>query len=218
MLIEVYADIACPWCYIGERRLARALAQRPDLPVERHWRPFQLQPGLPPAGLPWAEFVQYKFGGLHRAQTIFGQVGAIGAADGITFNFDRIAGAPNTRDSHRLILLAAEHGREWETVEALFAAYFADGRDVSNSEELAAVAAGVGLDGGAVRDFLAGDAHIATVDASQAEAHQLGISGVPFYIFDGRYGLSGAQPVEVFLQALDLVAAEANQVGVPSGR
>ncbi len=218
MLIDVYADIACPWCYIGERRLARALAQRPELPVERHWRPFQLQPGLPPAGLPWAEFVQSKFGGLHRAQAIFAQVRTIGAADGITFNFDRIAGAPNTRDSHRLILFAAEHGREWETVEALFAAYFTDGRDVSNPEELAAVAAGVGLDGGVVRACLAGDAHTAAVDASQAEAHQLGISGVPFYVVDGRYGLSGAQPVEVFRQALDLVAAEADQAAVLSGR
>ena len=204
MIVEVYADIVCPWCYIGTRRLAAALAQRPQPPVERRWRPFQLQPAMPKVGLAWAEFVERKFGGAERARAAFARVTAIGAAEGIEFDYARIANAPNTRDAHRLILFAAREGREWELAEALFAAYFAHGRDLGDHEQLAEVAASVGLSRDAARDYLAGDEGGAEVDASQREAYRTGVTGVPFYVLAGRYALSGAQPVEVFLQALDL--------------
>ncbi len=212
MIVEVYADIVCPWCYIGARRLAMALAQRPDLRVERHWRPFQLQPDMPKAGLAWPEFVESKFGGFERARSAFARVTAVGAADGIEFDFERIANAPNTRDAHRLILLAAREGCEWELADALFAAYFTQGRDLGDHEQLAEVAASVGLSRAEALAYLASDEGGAEVDASQQEAYQTGVTGVPFYVLDGRYALSGAQPVEVFLQALDL-AREA-----PSGQ
>lgn len=212
MLIEVYADIACPWCYIGERRLAEALAQRPDIAVERHWRPFQLQPDLPPQGLPWAEFVPAKFGGVAQAQRIFARVAQAGAPDGIDFRFDRVATAPNTMDAHRLVLFAAACGQEWPMADALFAAHFTEGRDLNDQNQLVAVAESVGLDAAEVRAYLASDAGIAEVAASQETAERLGITGVPFFVIDGRYGLSGAQPVEVFVRALDQLTRPAIRI------
>ena len=213
MLIEVYADIACPWCYIGERRLAEALAQRPDMEVARRWRPFQLQPDLPPQGVPWAEFVPAKFGGAAQAARMFARVAQAGAPDGIDFRFDQVATAPNTRDAHRLVLFAAEHGQEWPMADALFAAHFTEGRDLNDPDQLVAVAESVGLDAAEVRAYLASDAGVAEVQASQEQAERLGITGVPFYVIDGRYGLSGAQPVDVFVRALDELAAPAIRLG-----
>jgi predicted DsbA family dithiol-disulfide isomerase len=208
MLIEVYSDVVCPWCYVGERRLRKALFERPDLAVERRWRPFQLQPEMPPGGLSWREFAVERFGGQERARAAFDTVSAAGAPDGIDFRFDRVANAPNTADAHRLILHAAEKGLEWAMAEALFRAYFSEGRDLNDHEELAAVASGVGLHGREVRGFLEGEEVADEVWRSQSQARRLGISGVPFYVVDERYALPGAQPVEVFLRALDTIRAE----------
>ncbi len=208
MVIDVYSDVVCPWCYIGGRRLEKALALRPDLQVERRWRPFQLSPDMPKAGMAWAEFAQRKFGGWNQAQAIFARVTAMGAADGITLAFDRVASAPNTVDAHRLILFAAARGRRWETADALFRAYFVEGKDLNDHEQLVVVASGVGLEASEVRGYLSGEDGVAEVLASQEEAGRLGIAGVPFYVFDGRYALSGAQPVEVFGRALDAAASE----------
>ena len=207
MIIDVYADVVCPWCYIGARRLEQAIALRTDLPVGRRWRPFQLQPYMLAGGLPWPEFTRRKFGREERAKAAFARVSAVGTAEGIRFDFDRVVSAPNTVDAHRLILLATRSGSGWEMVDALFEAYFADGRDLNDHEDLASVAAGVGLDTHMVRAHLADDEDVAEVKASQREADQLGVAGVPFYVIDERYVLSGAQPVEVFIQALDLVYA-----------
>ena len=208
MIVEIYADVVCPWCYIGKRRLESALAKRPGLNVERHWRPFQLRPDLPATGEPWAAFVRTKFGDAARAKAMFDRVAQIGAADGLSFAFDNVASAANTRDAHRLIRLAADEGREWPMADALFAAYFAEGRNLNDPDQLVAIATQIGLDAPDVRAMLESDAYIAEVDGSQQEAEQIGITGVPFYIFDQRYAISGAQPVEVFLRALDLASAE----------
>ena len=207
MIIDVYADIVCPWCYIGERRLERALASRPDLQVERRWRPFQLQPHMPKPGLPWADFVRRKFGGLANADAAFRQVTALGAAEGITFAFDRVANAPNTMDVHRLLLFAGRYSRQWELAEALWAAYFTYGWDISSHDELMAITAEAGLPGEEVRTYLAGNEGVAEVEASQVEAYRLGIGGVPHFVIDGRYALGGAQPVTVFLRALEMAQA-----------
>jgi len=208
LTVDVYADIVCPWCYIGERRLERAAAERPGVVVERYWRPFQLQPGMPAGGMPWAAFVREKFGGEARARSIFDHVTAVGAADGITFDFGRVASAPNTVDAHRLILLAGERGRQWPVVDALFHAYFAAGADLNDREQLATIAAGVGLDAGEVRTYLAGDGGAAAVHASQREARRLGVQGVPFFVFDNRIAISGAQPLDWFLRAIDAALEE----------
>jgi predicted DsbA family dithiol-disulfide isomerase len=206
MRIEIYSDVVCPWCYIGERRLGRALAQRPDLEVERVWRPFQLQPELPASGLPWAAFAAAKFGGAERAWEMFARVTEIAADEGLEYRFDRMATAANTVDAHRLILFARDSGKEWPMAEALFAAYLTHGADLNDLDQLVSLAAGVGLPAEDVRAYLAGDAGRDAVAASQDEAAALGIGGVPFYVFDGRYAVSGAQPVELFLRALDLAA------------
>jgi predicted DsbA family dithiol-disulfide isomerase len=182
--IDIFADVACPWCYIGERRLTQALAARPDLHVERHWRPYQLQPDLPRGGISWSDLVDQKFGGAERAAAMFGRVAAAGAADGLQFNFDRA----------------------WAMVETLFAAYFTNGRDVSDRSELVRLAAKAGFDADSVRDYLASDANAAAVQASQRTAHQYGVQGVPFFVFAERYALSGAQPLEIFERALDLAS------------
>jgi|SRR5579884_356020 len=209
MRIEVYSDVACPWCYIGERRLTRALEQRPDLHVERVWRPFQLQPDLPPSGLPWDEYAAAKFGGAERARAMFARVTEVAAGDGLEYHFERIPTAANTMDAHRLILFAREYGKEWAMAEALFAAYFTHGADLADRDQLVAIATGSGLPEDAARAYLASDAGVAEVAASQEEAAALGIGGVPFYIFDGRYAVSGAQPVALFLRALDLASQDA---------
>jgi predicted DsbA family dithiol-disulfide isomerase len=203
--IDVYADIACPWCYIGEKRLEQALSMRPDLKAELRWRPFQLRPEMPKEGVPWSDFEVQKFGGHEKAQQIFARVTSTGAEDGIDFRFDRIQVAPNTQDAHRLVLFAREHGREWEAVAALFSAYFTEGRAVGELDTLVAIGEEIGLDAGAVRDYLQSDLNADAVTGSQQEAYSVGVEGVPFYVFDARYALSGAQPLETFLWALDEV-------------
>jgi predicted DsbA family dithiol-disulfide isomerase len=204
--IEVHADIACPWCYIGEHRLRSALEQRPELAVRRHWRPFQLRPELPDRGEAWDVFVRGKFGGGQNARMAFEHVSRAGALDGIRFRFDSIASAPNTRDAHRLVLLGAEVGREWRVVDDLFRAYFSEGADLNDRDTLVRIGTDAGLNPERVRRQLEGDAGLAEVRHSQHRAAQLGIRGVPLVVLDGRIAISGAQPAEVFVRALDRAA------------
>ncbi|MDQ3430259.1 MAG: DsbA family oxidoreductase [Actinomycetota bacterium] len=208
MRIDVYADVVCPWCYVGEKRLERALRDRPDLTVERRWRPFQLRPEMLEGGLPWRTFAVDKFGGEENMRRAFGHVSAAGEPDGVRFDFDRVASAPNTVDAHRLILYAAEHNRQWEMADALFRGYFTEGRDLNSTEDLAAMAAGAGLDQDETNELLSGDGYAGEVWKGQREAASLGINGVPFYVVDGRYAVSGGQPAEVWARTLDAVRAE----------
>jgi predicted DsbA family dithiol-disulfide isomerase len=205
MRIDVWADVACPWCWIGETRLFRALEQRPEVRAEVVWQPFQLNPGTPAEGTPWEEMVRTKFGGAERARGMFAQVAAAGAGDGLAFDFDAITRLPATRDAHRLVLLAQEAGIAREMADALFRAYFAEGRDVGKTGVLADVAAQVGLDRDRVAAFLGGDRLSRLVDESQAQAAELGITGVPFFLIGGKYAFSGAQPLETFVAVLDRV-------------
>lgn len=197
MTLDVWSDLACPWCYVGEARLAEALASRPDLAVTRRWRPFQLQPDLP-ARTPWRTFAAQKFGGWERARTLFAHVARAGAASGLAFDFERMPFAPNTADAHRLILWAGPEGLA--LAQRLFRAYFAEGADLNDAETLALLAADAHLDAGAARAFLATDERAADVAESQAEAERLGITGVPCYVFDARYALTGAQPPRCFFR------------------
>jgi predicted DsbA family dithiol-disulfide isomerase len=201
--IDVFADVVCPWCYIGDRRLERALAQRRGLAAVRRWRPFQLQPHMPRAGIPWPDFVRTKFGGPEQARPIFERVAAVGETVGARFDFKRIANAPNTVDAHRLILLAAERGDEWALVDRLFQAHFAEGCDIGDVETLAELATAVGLARDEARSYLTGRRNRDAVDASQRAADELGVTGVPFFVFAGRYGVSGAQPEELLTHVID---------------
>lgn len=201
--IDVYADVAHPWCWIGERRLARALALRCNLVVERRWRPFQLEPQLPPEGMPWPEFVERRLGGPERARGLFASIVAAGVPEGLHFDFAGIARAPNTVDAHRLILHAARLGREWTVADALFRAYFAEGRDLGDRAQLVAVAAGAGMDAADAARLLDGDDEREPVLESQRAAARLGVRGVPFVLLDCRIVVSGAQPTGIFVEALD---------------
>jgi predicted DsbA family dithiol-disulfide isomerase len=205
MRIEVWADVVCPWCWIGETRLHRALGMRPDVQAEVVWRPFQLRPDLPPEGQPWDEVVRTKFGGPERARSMFQQVAAAGAHDDLKFDFESIPSHPNTRDAHRLVLLAQDAGVGRQMAEALFAANFTEGRDIGKTGVLCDVAAQVEMDRDRVARFLAGDELGRQVDESQAEAAELGITGVPFFVIDGKYAFSGAQSLETFVSVLDRV-------------
>lgn len=205
--LEVYADLVCPWCWIGERRLLAAIETlrltAHDVAFDLVWRPFQLDPGMPPEGMPWTAFVDRKFGGLAAAEPMFAQVTAAGAPDGVDFRFAALTRAPNTAAAHGLLVhLQQTGGNPWPLAEALFAAHFTHGRDIGEMETLADIAAPHGLSADVVRDIVSGARYAVDVAQSQREAARLGIRGVPFVVLDSRYGVSGAQPQAVFVQAL----------------
>lgn len=210
--IDIFADLVCPWCYIGERRLElaleRAVAAHPDLTVTYQWHPFQLHPDLPPHGMPWPQLVDIKFGGMEQARPIFEQVTAIGAGEGLDFRFDSIANAPSTRNAHRLVLLAELSGRAEGMAMALFRAYFTEGRDLNDRATLVMIGRSVGLEEAELEAYLESEVGLDEVKTSQEEAEKVGIGGVPFYIFDGRYAISGAQPAELFDQAIAAVLSD----------
>ena len=204
MHIDIVADFVCPWCFIGQRRLARAMAMRPRLSVARVWRPFQLNPDLPAEGLPRELYLQLKFGGLHSAARIHAALATAGAREGIAFAFDRIGRTPTTLNAHRLVRLAAAAGRADAVAEALFRGYFEGGLDIGDLDVLAAIGAGCGLDDSATRAGLAGGADILEVLTEEQRARRAGIDAVPCFIIDADYALAGAQDPEMFLPLFDL--------------
>lgn len=209
LAIEVVHDLVCPWCYLGVRRLFRTLARRPDLAVDITWRPFLLNPDMPRAGMARGEYVVRKFGGEERARRMYASIGEIGLSEGLMFRFERIRRTPSSVDAHRMVRWAARFGRAAEMVEALFAAHFADGRDIGETSVLAAIAASCGLRPAAARAFLDSDAEIDSVHADNLRAHRLGINGVPCFVVEGRHAISGAQEPEVLERLLDVAAVEA---------
>ena len=204
MLIEIFSDTICPWCFIGKRRLERALAMRPELDVEIRWRAFQLNPWMPPDGMERAAYLQAKFG-AQDATRIYENIRGVGAGEGLDLRFDRIRRTPNTLDSHRLIRHAGAAGRQNEAVEALFSAYFLEGRDIGSRAVLAEIAGEAGLDREAARRFLDSDAEREAVSAEDTQARRIGIQGVPCFVLDRAYAVSGAQEPEYFLPLFDLV-------------
>jgi predicted DsbA family dithiol-disulfide isomerase len=210
MTIDVYADIACPWCYVGRARLKEALADRP-MDVSLRWRPFQLQPDMPPEGRDFRSVLEKKFGDWSRVQNMFDRIQDLGEEMDLTFDFDAIEVAPNTADAHRLVLWAQEQDRGDEMATALFRAYFSEGRNVSDAEVLVDCATEVGFDTTEAQDLLESDTYADEVRESQRQAQRRGITGVPCYVFDDTHAVTGAQPVEVFEEALDTLQAEASQ-------
>jgi predicted DsbA family dithiol-disulfide isomerase len=206
MAIEIVHDLVCPWCYLGVRRLVRTLARRPDLAVELTWRPFLLNPDMPRAGMPRGDYVMRKFGGEERARRLYGSITDIGQAEGARFRFDRIRRVPSSVDAHRLVRWSARFGRAAETVEAIFAAHFTDGRDIGDHAVLSDIAASCGLRAGAAQAFLASDCDTDAVHADNLRAHRLGINGVPCFVIAGRHAIAGAQEPEVIERLLDVAA------------
>ncbi len=206
MHIDIVADVACPWCFIGKRRLERALAQRPDLLVTRSWRAFQLNPDMPAEGIPRALYLAAKFGSPRHAARGCAAIAAAGRGEGIDFAFDRIGRTPNTLRAHRLIRFAANEGRGDAVVEALFTAYFHDGLDIGNIDVLAASAGRAGLDYDASRLYLESEAGVDEVRAEDRRARRLGIHAVPCFVLERGYAISGAQEPEMFLPLFDIAA------------
>ncbi|MEU7978893.1 DsbA family oxidoreductase [Micromonospora sp. NPDC049081] len=200
MEIEIYADVVCPWCYIGKRRFEQALASY-DGEVTVRYRPFQLDPTPVTAPQPLLDALAAKFGGRQRAEQMAGQVTQVAAGVGLTLNFDRAVSA-NTFDAHRLVRFADGHGRAGDVVEALYRAHFTDGVDVGSPEALVALAASVGLDETETREHLASNVGRREVAADLAAAHQLGVSSVPTFVLAGKYAVTGAQEPETLLAAL----------------
>ncbi|MEU8214731.1 DsbA family oxidoreductase [Micromonospora taraxaci] len=200
MEIEIYADVICPWCYIGKRRLDEALASY-EGEVTVRYRPFQLDPSPVPEPLPLVEALAGKFGGPERARQMVDHVTQVAAGDGLRLDYDRAVIA-NTFDAHRLVSYATDHGRAAEMVEALYQAHFNNGVDVGSREALAALAGDIGLDAADARRFLDSDERVADVEAQLATARDLGITGVPMFVLAGKYAVSGAQEVQTLLAAI----------------
>jgi predicted DsbA family dithiol-disulfide isomerase len=213
MHLDVFSDTICPWCYVGKRRLERALKARPQQDLSIRWRAFQLNPGMPTAGMARKAYIEAKFGGSERARVIYDSVRAVGLSEGIEFAFDRIERTPNTLQSHRLIRFSVIRRRQSETLEAVFRAYFVSGRDIGDRAVLAEIAADAGLDPHEAAAYLAGEADTETVLGEEASARRAGINGVPCFIFNGRYAISGAQEPEALFQLFDLAREDEKMRG-----
>jgi predicted DsbA family dithiol-disulfide isomerase len=206
--VEVVFDLVCPWCYLGTRRLRRALRARPDILAELQWRPFLLNPDIAPHGVPRQDYLVRKFGGEERARRLDATIAELGRAEGVPFRFERIRRVPQSLDAHRLVRLAARDGAADAVVDGLFAAYFVDGADIGSAEVLAAVGATAGLDPVFTRRFLASGAEAEAVHADNLRAHRLGINGVPCFVVAGRHAIAGAQEPEVLERLLDVAVVE----------
>ncbi|MGC1214369.1 MAG: DsbA family oxidoreductase [Micromonospora sp.] len=200
MEIEIYADVVCPWCWIGKRRLEQALASY-DGEVTVRYRPFQLDPTPVSEPKPLVEALAEKFGGRQRAESMVAQVTQVAAGVGLTMDYERAVQA-NTFEAHRLVRFATEQGRGAEMVETLYRAHFADGVDVGSRDALVELAAKAGLDEVQARDYLDSPAGRREVAADLAAAHQIGVSSVPTFVLAGKYAVTGAQEPETLLAAL----------------
>jgi len=207
--IDIVSDTVCPWCFIGKRKLERALALKPEVPVQVFWRPYRLDPTIPKGGVDRKAYMKAKFGDNPKAGAMRDVIVDEGAKLGIDFAFDKIAISPNTLDSHRLIRWAGGAGVQDDVVERLFKAYFVEGRDIGDAAVLTDVAAAAGMQAALVAELLAKDADLAEVEREAGMANQMGITGVPCFIFDGRYMISGAREPEILVRVMEKVLQEA---------
>ena len=209
LTVDVVSDVVCPWCFIGKRRLDRALKEV-SMPVAVRWRPYQLDPTIAPGGKPRREYMEAKFGSAERIHGIHARLESEGHAEGIPFSFDRIEISPNTLDAHRLIRWAADSGVQDAIVEALFRAYFVDGLDIGHADVLADIAEGAGMDRNEAQARLASEEDRAAVSGEVQALRGAGVTGVPTFIIAGRYALVGAQPAEAIAEALRAVLERSN--------
>ncbi|WP_083660189.1 DsbA family oxidoreductase [Acuticoccus yangtzensis] len=204
--IDIVSDVMCPWCYIGKRRLEKALATLDDVTVRVSWRPFQLDPTLPADGKDRAQYLNEKFGGPDRAAEIYARITAAGAEEEIPFAFDKITRSPNTLNAHRVIRWAGIEGLQDAVVERLFQLYFIEGADLTDPAVLEGAAAEAGMDPAMVARLLATDADLAETEAEIVHAQAIGVQGVPCFIIENKYAVSGAQPADVLATAIRQVA------------
>jgi predicted DsbA family dithiol-disulfide isomerase len=204
MQVDIIVDTVCPWCYVGKARFEKALRSRPIENLLIGWRPFQLNPRMPGEGKDRERYLAEKFGSAQRAERVYRGLRTAGEQEGLNFRFDRIKRTPNSVDSHRLIAFAGRAGHQNDIVDALFRGYFSFGRDIGDIGVLSDIAAENGLDRAETMEYLTSDRDRDVILAEDDMVRDLGVNGVPCYIIDGKYAISGAQSPEVFIQVLDL--------------
>jgi len=215
--VDIVSDVVCPWCYIGKRRLENAigkLASEYDFELEYH--PFELNPQMPESGANQRAYLAAKFGSDERYDQITDQTTQTAATEGLAFAFDKQQVSPNTRKAHVLIQEARNAGKQLEVTEGFFKAYFTEGVDLSKDENLVSVAVQAGLPQDLAEEALANETAALQVSLAEQEMYKLGITGVPFYIINNRYGVSGAQPAETFIEAFREIV-QSQEVDVTSG-
>lgn len=210
--VDVVSDVVCPWCFLGSKRLEKAIGLIPDAVIPVRWRPFQLDPTVPKPGLDRNAYMLGKFGSKERIDAAHARLEEMGRQEGIDFRFDAIRIAPNTLDAHRVIRWAAPEGTEVQSavVRELFSLYFERGADIGDPQVLIDAARSAGMDSAQVEALLATEADKDGVRQEIEMAGQLGIRGVPCFIVAGKYAVMGAQPVEVLVDALKKAAVEAS--------
>jgi predicted DsbA family dithiol-disulfide isomerase len=206
--VDVISDVVCPWCYIGQKRLDKAVAALPGVDVDIRWRPYQLDPTIPPEGKDRKAYMLAKFGSEERLKQIHDRIVPLGAADGIDFHFEDIKVAANTLDAHRVIRWAASAGDgvQSRVTKALFAANFEQGENIGDHAVLARIAGENGMDEAVVAGLLASDADKDAVQAEIENAQRMGVTGVPFFVLEGKYAVTGAQDAAVLADAIKQVA------------
>ena len=207
--IDVVSDVVCPWCYIGKRRLEKAVAELAstyDFDIEYH--PFELNPTTPESGFNQKEYLTKKFGGEDRYTELTARVVGVAAEEGLNFDFSKQPISPNTRKAHSLIQFARGEGKQLAVKEAFMKAYFTDGIDLSKNENMVDVAVQAGLEKGKVENVLADENAPIQIALAEQELSKLGISGVPFYIINNKYGISGAQSADTFMKAFHEITQE----------
>lgn len=212
--IDVVSDAVCPWCFVGQKRLDKAASSLPDIDVAVRWRPFQLDPTIPPEGKDRKEYMRAKFGDGGRLRQIHANLEEIGRAEGIAFDFDAITVSPNTLDAHRLIRWAATAGEDVQgrVARRLFQLYFEEGKNIGDHEVLIEAARECGMDEAVVRTLLATDADRDAVREEIDTANRMGITGVPCFLIEGRYAVMGAQNSDALAEAIRKVS-EAKERG-----
>jgi predicted DsbA family dithiol-disulfide isomerase len=206
--VDVVSDVVCPWCFIGKHRLEKAVALTPDIPVEVFYHPYFLNDWIPREGMPRQEYLTKKFGSPESYRGNASRVAEAAAEEGLTYALDKIARQPNTLDSHRLIHWAGKRGKGPEMKQRLMDLYFTEGADLTDRETLVRAAADVGLSPEMVRPLLESEEDVEEITLTADAAKQAGISGVPTFIIDGKYVISGAHPSETLAQVIRKAADE----------
>ncbi len=211
--LDVVSDVMCPWCYIGRKRLDKALNLLKDIEVEIRWRPFQLDATLPAEGKDRRQYLEDKFGGPEQARDIYNNIEAAGFVEGIDFAFDKIKIAPNTLNAHRLIRWSINGGEDVHQamVDRLFELFFLEGANLADNDVLVEAGRGVGMDGETLASLLPTDADVKEVQEEIAVAQKMGVTGVPCFIIDNKYAVVGAQNPETLAEAITNAAEETKE-------
>lgn len=200
--LDILSDPICPWCYIGKTHLERALAAIPDHPFVIEWHPFQLNPDMPEGGMDRREYLERKFGGKDGAVRAYAPVVEHAQNAGLNINFEAMSRTPNTLDAHRLIHWAGIEGKQTQAVDALFRAYFVDGRDIGNHEVLGDIADSIGMDAAVVQKLLKTDADREDIAKRDTHSREMGVNSVPTFIVANKHAVPGAQPPELWEQVI----------------